>query len=98
MIHHLTALSLCSAVALVAAPPPLAVQVDVDSSQHTFDSGFKVPVELGVMSRCPDATLCENLFDRVLQKVSDKMDLTLRYVAKCVEWHSNKRCSYLISI
>ncbi|KAF8631956.1 hypothetical protein AX15_002117 [Amanita polypyramis BW_CC] len=78
MIHYLVFLS---EIALVTASivPQFTVQ---DSTLHTLDSPVKVPVELGVMSRCPDAALCENLFDRVLQKVSDKMELSLRYVAK----------------
>lgn len=42
----------------------------------------KVPVQLGVMSRCPDALLCENLFTQVIDKVADKADLSLVYVAK----------------
>lgn len=44
----------------------------------------KVPVVLGVMSRCPDAILCESVFNEVLTKVGDKVDLSLTYVAKCV--------------
>ncbi|KIK65286.1 hypothetical protein GYMLUDRAFT_38721 [Collybiopsis luxurians FD-317 M1] len=53
--------------------------------QHVFQeekADIKVPVHLGVMSRCPDALLCENLFDAVLKKVSDKIDLQLVYIAK----------------
>ncbi|KAG6821284.1 hypothetical protein H0H93_002394, partial [Arthromyces matolae] len=45
-------------------------------------SEVKVPVQLGVMSRCPDALLCENVFNEVLPKVSDKIDLSMVYVAK----------------
>ncbi|KAF8640068.1 hypothetical protein AX17_001309 [Amanita inopinata Kibby_2008] len=52
-----------------------------DQTQHTLDN-VKVPVELGVMSRCPDALLCENIFNHVLQKVSNKVQLSLRYIAK----------------
>ncbi|KAF8974578.1 hypothetical protein BDZ97DRAFT_35712 [Flammula alnicola] len=43
---------------------------------------IKVPVQLGVMSRCPDALLCESRFNEVLEKVVDKVDLSLVYVAK----------------
>jgi len=43
---------------------------------------IKVSVQLGVMSRCPDALLCESTFTKVLQKVSNKVDLSLVYVAK----------------
>jgi len=36
---------------------------------------------LGVMSRCPDALLCETLFDKVIPRVAEKIDLSLAYVA-----------------
>ncbi len=42
----------------------------------------KVPVQLGVMSKCPDAILCETVFDSVRNKVKDKIDLSLTYIAK----------------
>jgi hypothetical protein len=42
----------------------------------------KVNVVLGVMSRCPDALLCESVFDEVLKHVSHKVDLSLTYLAK----------------
>lgn len=42
----------------------------------------KVPIQLGVMSRCPDALLCESTFNEVLDKVKNKVDLSLVYVAK----------------
>ncbi|KAK2466203.1 hypothetical protein APHAL10511_001845 [Amanita phalloides] len=58
---------------------PLTLQGDV---RYTAIPDTKVPVQLGVMSRCPDALLCENIFTSVLQKVSDKVDLSLRYIAK----------------
>ena len=45
-------------------------------------SDIKVPVRLGVMSRCPDALLCESTFNEVLKKVIDKVDLSLVYIAK----------------
>jgi len=46
------------------------------------DVSVKVPVQLGVMSRCPDALLCEGTFNEVLKKVQDKVDLSLVYVGK----------------
>lgn len=52
------------------------------SIQNTFTNNLRVPVVLGVMSRCPDALLCETLFDKVIPKVADKIDLSLAYVAK----------------
>ncbi|KAG0150026.1 hypothetical protein CROQUDRAFT_38946 [Cronartium quercuum f. sp. fusiforme G11] len=39
-----------------------------------------VPVALGVMSKCPDAQICEDVFDRVLAEVSDKVELTVVYM------------------
>ncbi|TFK43541.1 hypothetical protein BDQ12DRAFT_561142, partial [Crucibulum laeve] len=41
----------------------------------------KVPVQLGVMSRCPDALLCESTFNEVLHEVAGKVDISLIYVA-----------------
>jgi hypothetical protein len=41
-----------------------------------------VPVVLGVMSRCPDAFACEAVFDDVLARVGDKVDLSLAYIAQ----------------
>jgi len=49
--------------------------------QHPFSVDNKVPVQLGVMSRCPDAVLCEKVFNKVLQKVSEKVELSFLYVA-----------------
>jgi hypothetical protein len=48
------------------------------------DAHHRVPVMLGVMSRCPDALLCETLFDKVIPKVAPKIDLSLAYVARYV--------------
>lgn len=46
----------------------------------------KVPVHLGVMSRCPDALYCEKIFDNVLKKVEKIVDLSLIYIAKYGEY------------
>ncbi|KAF8076375.1 hypothetical protein FPV67DRAFT_1405948 [Lyophyllum atratum] len=53
-----------------------------DSTKFWVSDDVKVPVQLGVMSRCPDALLCESVFNDVVQKASDKMNLSLVYVAK----------------
>jgi len=45
-------------------------------------SDIKVPVQLGVMSRCPDALLCESTFNEVLSRAIDKVDLSLVYIGK----------------
>jgi len=43
----------------------------------------KVPVTLGVMSRCPDAIFCENVFDTVLSLVGEAtVDVDLAFIAK----------------
>ena len=49
------------------------------------DDAIKVPVTLGVMSACPDAILCESVFDHVLQRVADKVDLTLTFIGRYVD-------------
>lgn len=46
------------------------------------DDDVKVPVTLGVMSRCPDALICEATFDKVITKVEDKIDLSLSFIGK----------------
>jgi hypothetical protein len=37
-------------------------------------------VILGVMSRCPDAITCETVFDKVLERVGDKVDMSLAFI------------------
>ncbi|KIJ20012.1 hypothetical protein PAXINDRAFT_67920 [Paxillus involutus ATCC 200175] len=76
MLPALAFLSLC--VVAQAASHPLTVQ---DNSQIIVDEDVKVPVVLGVMSRCPDAILCETVWDRVLQRVGDKVDISLSFIA-----------------
>lgn len=75
----LALLSFC--VLTQAAVHPLTVQ---DSSQIIVTEDVKVPVVLGVMSRCPDTVLCEAVWDRVLQRVGDKVDISLSFIAKYV--------------
>lgn len=48
------------------------------------DGDVKVPVTLGVMSRCPDAILCESVFDKVLARVGDKVQMSLSFIGKYV--------------
>ena len=68
-----TTLSLCL-VAVYASARPV---------QQSWSSR-RVPVTLGVMSRCPDALLCETLFDNVIPRVVEKIDISLAYVATYV--------------
>ena len=77
----LATFALFSLCASTQAVPPLKVQ---DDSQTVFTEDVKVPVVLGVMSRCPDAMLCEAVWDRVLQRVGDKVDISLSFIAKYV--------------
>jgi len=65
------------AAALSRASYQNTAQLVLDSQRD----GVQVSVELGVMSRCPDALVCENVFDQVLRQVGPKMDLKLVYVA-----------------
>ncbi|KAF5364292.1 hypothetical protein D9756_000634 [Leucocoprinus leucothites] len=67
--------------ALATANPRIVFNDQTTKLDNPFD-GVKVPVQLGVMSRCPDALLCEATFNGVLEKVWDKVNLSLVYVAK----------------
>lgn len=81
MVHYLAFIPLFCSIAVVTASnlPSFIVQ---DNVPFNLSADVKVPVQLGVMSRCPDALLCENVFDKVLQKVSNKVNLSLSYIAK----------------
>jgi hypothetical protein len=68
-------LSLCL-VAVYASARPV--------QQSWSSNSLRVPVTLGVMSRCPDALLCETLFDSVIPRVAEKIDISLAYVATYV--------------
>jgi hypothetical protein len=61
-----------------------------DVQQSWSTDALRVPVTLGVMSRCPDALLCETLFDKVIPRVAEKIDLSLAYVAKCAKTYSHQ--------
>lgn len=103
-----------SAIVAFVNAVPSAVYHD---SQSPFQEHIRVPVELGVMSRCllddsaartrvfgshqhnrcPDALLCESVFDQVVKQVGpQKVDLSLIYVATCVLLGRMKRISYSI--
>lgn len=47
-----------------------------------FENVTRVPVTLGVMSRCPDALLCEATLDKTFQKTWDLISLDLTFIAK----------------
>ena len=56
----------------------------VQTPQDYTVQDVKVPLTLGVMSQCPDALLCESVIDRVLQRVWDKVDLSLSFIGRWV--------------
>ncbi|KZT24512.1 hypothetical protein NEOLEDRAFT_1067325 [Neolentinus lepideus HHB14362 ss-1] len=75
-----------SLIALSLSAASLALQTSLlvqDEPAELFD--VKVPVVLGVMSKCPDAIMCESVFDRVVSTVSDRIDFSLSYVAQLNE-------------
>ncbi|KAJ7498934.1 hypothetical protein FB451DRAFT_1203528 [Mycena latifolia] len=77
-MHLLQTLPFLSVVAGALSP-----SFSGDSAQLVLQEGaIKVPVELGVMSRCPDALFCEGVFDQVLKVVGPKADIKLVYVAE----------------
>lgn len=41
----------------------------------------KVPVDLFVMSKCPDAVFCELIFNEVVEKVGHKIELDMNFIA-----------------
>ncbi|KAG6900975.1 hypothetical protein C0993_004413 [Termitomyces sp. T159_Od127] len=78
---YMQLLSLLAAAPITASAHRLIPIFSQDRPAYNFED-VKVPVQLGVMSRCPDALLCENVFDDVLQDVSNKINISLVYVAK----------------
>jgi len=72
-----------AAVVAASITPGLHVQHE-SGSQYGLALGepVKVPVVLGVMSRCPDAIKCESVLDEVVKKMDDKIDLSLTFIGK----------------
>lgn len=69
-------------LAMILSPILAVLPTSNNEQYHLNVADIKVQVQLGVMSRCPDALLCESRFDEVLDKVADKVQLSLIYVAK----------------
>lgn len=47
--------------------------------------GVRVPVTLAVMSACPDAILCESVFDEVIGRLGHfKVAISLTYIGRFV--------------
>ena len=65
---------------LSLAASMLARPVEQVTWSSPLTSDVKVPIMLGVMSRFPDALMCESVFNQVLPKVEGKIDLALTYV------------------
>jgi len=80
---------LCSLPAIILAGRPLVMQDSFQYQNDRHNRDVKVPVQLGVMSRCPDALLCESVFNQVLEKVARKIKLSLTYVAEFVRISSH---------
>ncbi|KAJ6485012.1 hypothetical protein C8R47DRAFT_1130511 [Mycena vitilis] len=69
-------------LATLASTQVILPLVDRGPQFTSKSDGIRVPVELGVMSRCPDALACETIFNDVLNEVGrERMDLSLVYVA-----------------
>lgn len=49
---------------------------------ETETASNRVDVSIGVMSKCPDAFFFENAFSRALERVNQKINLSLYYIAK----------------
>ena len=68
-----------------ASVTPLRIQENVEP---VISNSIKVPVVLGVQSRNQDALLCQSVFDQVLKRAADKVDLSFAYVAEYVSMDS----------
>lgn len=68
---------LLALIALASAAPydQIPLQIPAQSKNTTL-----VPVELAMMSRCPDFFICASVFDRVFEKASNKVDPKLLYI------------------
>ncbi|KAK7061715.1 hypothetical protein R3P38DRAFT_3490620 [Favolaschia claudopus] len=72
-----------SLIVLITVTSVVAIAPDSQFRLQTEVQGLPVPVQLGVMSRCPDALACESVFDQVWKEVGQqKMNLSLIYVAR----------------
>lgn len=52
-----------------------------DSALEVTAATKRVDVSIGVMSRCPDALYFENAFAKTLERVNQKINLSLHYIA-----------------
>ncbi|KAF8592171.1 hypothetical protein K439DRAFT_1610579 [Ramaria rubella] len=70
-MHLLSLILLVVASAFGLAHPP---------AQSPFVLTNRVPILLGVMSRCPDALLCESVFDGALKQTWGIVDVALSFI------------------
>jgi hypothetical protein len=68
----------------IASPANHVVQTPFSTSHVADLDVTRVPVVLGVMSRCPDALLCEGVFNDVVESpgIWDKIDLSLSFIGR----------------
>jgi len=51
--------------------------------ERNFPQGVRVPVTLAVMSACPDAIICESVFDEVIGRLGHfKVAIGLTYIGR----------------
>ncbi|KZV82376.1 hypothetical protein EXIGLDRAFT_843825, partial [Exidia glandulosa HHB12029] len=53
-----------------------------DVEEECVNEEVRVPLTLGVMSRCPDAIFCEAVIDDVLSEVGDIVDVGLTFIGQ----------------
>jgi hypothetical protein len=81
--------------ALLSLIPIGSVSGDTVAQQHPLNASpdlarVPVPVILGVMSNCPDARYCEDVFNDVLHKVGHEIvDIQLSFIGKPNSTHSH---------
>ncbi len=61
--------------------------------ERNYHQGVRVPVTLAVMSACPDAILCESVFDEVIGKLGhSKVAIDLTYIGRFAPSFSDFTC------
>ncbi|GAA6024302.1 hypothetical protein JCM10207_009258 [Rhodosporidiobolus poonsookiae] len=70
-VSALAALSVLGLTAVALAPAQLPFLSSSPSPHFATTNSTPVHLQLAVMSRCPDAQLCETVFDRVLEQRTD---------------------------
>eukprot|EP00775_Hariotina_reticulata_P007516 gene7516-7726_t len=84
--------------ALLGLQIPAAVNSGATAAVAT-DNNQRVPVDIFVMSKCPDAVFCENFLEPVLQELQQSVTLQLHFIGQKQEgggWsckHGNSECN-----